>query len=86
MARDKVTITLNRDKAAIAVSLTGARSTSEVIDMALDRLIRAERARRDVAAYRQAPVTAAERALADVSDGDLGDDTDWEALYPDEQA
>lgn len=86
MARDKVTITLSRDKAAIAVSLTGAGSTSEVIDMALDRLIRAERLRRDVAAYRQTPPTATELALADISDGDLADETDWEALYPDDQA
>lgn len=83
MARDKVTITLSRDKAEAARTLTGARSTSEVIDLALDRLIRAERLRRDVAAYRQTPPTAAEMALADVADADLEDDTDWEALYAD---
>jgi hypothetical protein len=86
MARDKVTITMNRDKAATALSLAGAKSTSEVIDIALDRLIRSERLRRDVAAYRLMPPTAAELALADVSDSDLGDDTDWEALYPDNEA
>lgn len=86
MARDKVTITMSRDKAAIARSLTGAGSTSEVIDIALDRLIRAERVRQDVAAYRRIPQTAPELALADASDSDLGDETDWEALYPDDEA
>lgn len=86
MARDKVTITLSRGKAAAAVSLTGAGSTSEVIDMALDRLIRAERLRQDVAAYRLTPPNAAEMAIADISDGDLADDTDWEALYADGEA
>ncbi|MBJ7608134.1 MAG: hypothetical protein JF887_01715 [Candidatus Dormibacteraeota bacterium] len=82
MAREKVTITLSRDKAEMARSLTDARSTSEVIDLALDRLIRTERLRRDLAAYRQAPPSAAEMALADISDSELNDDTDWEALYP----
>ncbi len=86
MARDKVTVTLDRDKAATARSLADAASISQVIDLALDRLIRAERIRRDVAAYRSTPPTAAEIALADVSDSDLGDDTDWEALYRDAEA
>lgn len=80
MAREKVTITLSRDKAEMARSLTDARSTSDVIDLALDRLIRTERLRRDLAAYRQR--AAAEMALADISDSELNDDTDWEALHP----
>jgi len=82
MAKEKVTITLDRAKADHARSLVGARSTSEVIDAALDRLIRAERLARDVAAYRADPQTAAEIELASFGDsGGLGDDTDWEALY-----
>ncbi len=84
MARDKVTITLSRDKAEAARSLTGAASTSEVIDIALDKLIHSERLRRDVAAYRQTPPTASEMALADRSGSALDDDTDWEALYVDD--
>jgi len=84
MARDKVTITLDRSKAHVASELVAATSTSEVIDLALDRLIRSERLRRDVAAYRQVPPTEAEMQLADLAQSDLDDDTDWEALYPDD--
>jgi hypothetical protein len=82
MAREKVTITLDRAKAEAARHLVGAGSTSEVVDIALDRLVRAERLRRDVDAYRRVPPTAEERAAADLNDtAALHDDTDWEALY-----
>ena len=82
MARDKVTITLDRVKAAEASSLVRARSTSDVIDLALDRLIRSERRRRYIAAYLEVPPTDVDRALGDLADAQLDDDTDWEALYP----
>ncbi|MCW3037250.1 MAG: hypothetical protein JWM17_2562 [Actinobacteria bacterium] len=82
MAKDKVTITLDRTKASQARSLVGAGSTSEVIDLALDRLIWAERLRADITAYQRVPPTDAEAQLAAVGDlSALGDDTDWEALY-----
>jgi hypothetical protein len=62
-----------------------ASSTSEVIDLALDRLIRAERLRRDVAAYGRIPPTDAELELALLAETvALDDHTDWEALYADE--
>jgi hypothetical protein len=83
MARGKVTITLDRSKAESARALVGAASTSEVIDLALDRLIRTERLRRDVAAYRRLPPTGAEADLARLDAADLDDPTDWEMLYTD---
>ena len=84
MAKQKVTITLDRSKAEVARSLIGAGSTSEVIDIALERLVRAERLRGDVEAYRRTPQTAQERTLADQADDrGLADDVDWEALYAD---
>jgi hypothetical protein len=84
MAKQKVTITLDREKADNARSMVGAHSTSEVVDMALDHLIRAERLRRDVAGYRQNPPTGTERELAQLADTTtLEDATDWEALYED---
>jgi hypothetical protein len=84
MAREKVTITLDRAKAEAARSLIGAASTSEVIDIALERLVRSERLRRDVEAYRRVPQTADERALAgEGANIGLEDDVDWEALYAD---
>lgn len=63
--------------------LTGASSTSAAIDLALDRLIRGERLRRDVAAYTGTPLTEDEVALAAISPpwNDLADETDWDALY-----
>jgi hypothetical protein len=82
VAKEKVTITLDRSKADDARSLVGAGSTSEVIDLALGQLIRAERLRRDIAAYRRLPPTDAEVALAVMAEtSGLDDETDWEALY-----
>jgi hypothetical protein len=85
MPKEKVTITLDRAKAESARSLIGAGSTSEVVDIALDRLIRTERLRRDVAAYRRVPPTGAETALALLDAPDLDDATDWEMLYAEEE-
>lgn len=82
MAKEKVTITLDRNKADRARALLSARSTSEAIDLALDRLIRAEQLRRDIAAYRRVPPTGDEKRLANLADGSgVTDETDWEALY-----
>lgn len=85
MAKEKATITLDRAKAATAQTMVDARSTSEVIDLALDRLIRSERLRADIAAYRRVPPDETEADLALLGDASgLADETDWEALYPDE--
>jgi hypothetical protein len=82
MAKEKVTLTLDRAKAEVARTLVGAASTSEVVDIALDRLLRAERLRRDIEAYRRTPPTAEELALAESSDvAAVYDETDWAALY-----
>jgi hypothetical protein len=86
MAREKATITLDRDKAAAARTLLGVGSTSEAIDVALDQLIHAERLRADIAAYRRMPPTQDEVALASLGNtGGLDDETDWEALHPDDR-
>jgi hypothetical protein len=83
MRRDKATITLDRAKVRDAMDLTGRRTMSEAIDLALDRLIRSERLRSDVAAYRRQPASDEETALAgmqvrlDLDD----DDVDYEGLY-----
>lgn len=84
MPREKVTITLDRAKAAAARALVGVKSTSEVIDLAMDHLIRIERLRADIAAYRRVPPTQSELDLAAIADvSGVADDTDWEALYAD---
>ena len=84
MARQKVTITMDREKAAIARELAGAASTSEAVEIALDSFIAREQLRHDIDAYRRKPQTAEELRLADQSSaGALDDDTDWELLYGD---
>ena len=84
MAKEKATITLDRAKAAEARAIAGARSTSEIIDLALDQFIRTGRLRADIAAYRKEPPTEGESELALLGDtSSLADDTDWEALYAD---
>ena len=85
MAREKATITLDRDKVATATALVGGRSMSEVVDLALDRLIRAERLRRDIEAYGAAPPTEEELVLGSLPVAlDLDDDDiDYDALYGD---
>ena len=85
MAKQKVTITLDRAKADQARALLGAHSTSEAINLALDRLIHAERLSRDIAAYRRVPPAAEEMNLALMEIAALRDDVDWEALYADVQ-
>jgi hypothetical protein len=87
MAKEKVTVTLDRAKADSARVLANASSTSAVIDLALDCLIRTERLRRDVEAYRRRPPTVEEADLASLPEPTaLDDDTDWEALYADVEA
>ena len=69
--------------------LTGAHCTSETIDIALNRLVRAERLRRDILAYQQTPPTDEERVVAGLADyaALAEDDTDWGQIYGlDEQA
>lgn len=83
MARQKVTITLDRAKAEAARALLEVASISETIDRALARLIRTERLRRDVAAYTRQPVDASELAVTDLDvELDLDDaDVDYDKLY-----
>jgi hypothetical protein len=83
MNRQKATITLDRAKAAAAVSLLGAKSVSMAVDIALDRLIRVEQLRRDISAYGHQPQTEDELALAEMDvEFDLNDDdVDYGALY-----
>jgi hypothetical protein len=83
MARNKATITLDRQKVARASALIGVMNMSDVIDIALDRLIRSEELRHDIAAYARIPLDEGELALADIPvEFDLNDaDVDYDALY-----
>lgn len=83
MARQKATVTIDRRKLETAKALIRVGSLSDTIDVALDRLIRAEQLRRDVATYARQPLGADELDLADLPvEFDLDDDdVDYDALY-----
>ena len=83
--REKATITLDHAKARAAKALIGAASISETIDVALDRLVRSEQLRRDIAAYKLGPLHRDELAVGDLSvELDLEDeDIDYDELYGD---
>ena len=84
MAKEKTTISLNRAKAETARTLICARTISDAIDAALDRLIYDEEVRRSVEAYQAVPQTAEEIAITDRPHPPLDDDgVDWRAVYAD---
>ncbi len=87
MARSKATITVDRDLLQQVQGVVGRTSASDTIDLALRELLKAERIRRDIAAYKAVPLTPDEISLTShvaASHGDLEDDTDWEALFSDD--
>lgn len=84
MAKEKVTITVDRAKLSEARSVSGASSASAAIDVALSQLIHRQRLLNDVKAYVKTPPTAEEAALGtELLDWrDIADDTDWDAEWP----
>ncbi len=86
MAKEKATITVDRDKLSEARAVLGVASASAAIDVALSELIRRYRVLHDIEAYTRTPTTDEEagfsHALPDWSD--LADDTDWDAEWPED--
>ena len=84
MAREKATITVDREKLSEARAILGVPSASGAIDVALSELIRRHRLLADVKAYARTPPTAEEAALGVASPDwdDLADDTDWDGDWP----
>jgi Arc/MetJ family transcription regulator len=77
---------VDRDLLQQVQGVVGRTNVSDTIDLALRELLKAERARRDIAAYEATPLTADETALTghvSASHLDLADDTDWEAIFAD---
>ena len=83
--RVKTTVSVDRDNLDAARILLGVSSTSEVVDAALDRLVRSERLLRDLRAYSATPPTAEEMLVGELAmTFDLDDDhVDYEELYGD---
>lgn len=84
MAREKATITVDREKLSEARTMLGVTSASAAIDVALSELVCRHRLRSDLEAYARNPPTAEEAALGGSSpDWDaLSDDTDWDSDWP----
>lgn len=83
MPRSKVSITLEQAKVDEARRLVDSASVSEIIDIALSRLIAAERERRHVLGYERVPQNIEDVEWAEIPrhDNDIADDTDWAGLY-----
>lgn len=83
MPKTKASVSLDPVKVAQARELLGGPSLSEVIDVALERLIVGELERRHVAGYLRQPPEQDEDAWADVERDPSGiaDDIDWADLY-----
>lgn len=83
MAKAKVSVTLDAAKVAQARALLGASTVSELISVALDRLIADELDRAHAAGYLRRPPTEDEQAWAEVrrDPSEVADDVDWARLY-----
>lgn len=83
MAKDKTSVTLDPLKVRLARELVPAASVSELLDLALTRLIDDELERRHVEGYLRRPAGKDEQAWAEMprEPGGIDDDTDWAALY-----
>lgn len=83
MPKEKLSITVDRGKIDRARELVEARSVSDLIDVALTRLIQDELERQHVDGYVRRPPGLEERAWADRTQAspDLADDVDWAELY-----
>lgn len=83
MAKVKHSVTIDPAKLAEARNLVRVSTLSELLDVALSRMIREEIERRHVEGYLKYPQTAADASWAELERDptDIADHTDWAALY-----
>jgi Bacterial antitoxin of type II TA system, VapB len=83
MPRLKTTVSIDEQSLRDASELLGLTSTSEVVDVALERLVHTERLIRDLRAYIGRPPTEEETLFGQIPVKlDLDDDdVDYDALY-----
>ncbi len=82
MAKTKISVSLNPATLAQAQALVASGSVSDLLDVALHRLIDDELVRQHVAGYEKLPVGAEFSGLANtVRVRESDDDVDWAALY-----
>jgi hypothetical protein len=81
MAKSKLSVSLDPNAIDRARALVTVSSVSELLDVALQQLIRSEEERQHVAGYVRSPVGNEFVELADVRRDPIADDVDWAALY-----
>lgn len=83
MAKTKVSVTVDPAKVAQARQLLDVASLSQLVDIAIDRLIVDELERRHAAGYLAHPTDADEVAWAEAERDptQIADDVDWARLY-----
>jgi len=83
MSKTKASVSLDPAKVAQARELCGVATLSELIDVALQRLIVEELERRHAAGYLRLPPGHDDDAWAEVQRDSSGiaDDVDWATLY-----
>jgi hypothetical protein len=81
MAKSKLSVSLDPIKLKQAQSLVDAHSVSELLDVALARLIEEELERRHVDGYERVPVQHDLAAWAELPREADRDEVDWAALY-----
>jgi len=81
MAKSKMSVSLDSNKLERAQSFVNAASVSELLDVALARLIDDEQERRHVDGYVRIPVNDEIAQWASVRREAIDDDVDWAALY-----
>lgn len=83
MAKEKLSVTLDRAKLVRAQELTGVATVSALLDLAVTRLLTQELERRHIAGYQRHPQGKNDIAWAEIARDptDIADDTDWAELY-----
>jgi hypothetical protein len=85
VSKSKLSVTLDPKTVERARALVHVSSVSELLDVALDRLIRTEEERQRVAGYVRVPVEDDFVSFAQSPRDAIVDDVDWAALYDEHQ-
>jgi hypothetical protein len=81
MAKTKLSVSLDPDTIQRAKALVQVASVSDLLDIALGRLIQTEEERQHVAGYLKNPVDQEFATLAEAGRDAIADDVDWAELY-----
>jgi hypothetical protein len=81
MAKSKLSVSLDPSTMERARALVDVSSVSELLDVALHRLIETEEERRHIDGYVRVPDSGEFHGLATTPRKPLNDDVDWGTLY-----